>query len=157
MITQKRLKELLSYDVETGIFTRVTSTKGARVGSIAGRATKGRYVDIRVDGTRYGGHRLVWLYVYGNLPEIEIDHINHDRTDNRITNLRLAGHKANQKNRSLNKDNTSGVSGISKHISGWAVSIGGAGYIGLYKDFFEAVCMRKSLENELNYHENHGR
>ena len=157
MITQERLKELVSYDAETGVFTRLTTTQGARAGSIAGRTTKGRYVDIRVDGTRYSGHRLVWLYIYGNFPEIEIDHINHDRTDNRIINLRLAGHKANQKNRSLNKDNTSGVSGISKHISGWSVSIGGYGYVGLYKDFFEAVCIRKSLENELNYHENHGR
>ena len=94
--------------------------------------------------------------MYGYLPEDEIDHINHVRADNRICNLRLVCHSDNQKNRKLNKNNSTGVSGVCQHTHGWIVTIGNKGYIGLYTDFFEAVCSRKSAENKLNYHENHG-
>ena len=155
-LTQERLKELLNYDASTGVFTRKVSTNGAKAGDIAGRKTKGRYVEIRVDGGRYLAHRLAWLYMYGEFPSDDIDHINHIKTDNSLANLRVASKAENQKNRSLSIRNKTGVSGVCPHNSGWYVRVGKSDYLGLYKDFFEAVCVRKSAENAHNYHINHG-
>jgi len=77
IVTQAKLKEALSYNVETGVFTWNISKVGVKKGSRAECAGRG-YVLIRINDQLYRAHRLVWLYVYGVWPNT-IDHINHDR------------------------------------------------------------------------------
>ena len=107
-ITQERLRELLSYDTETGLFTRITGDARKTVGSLHHTG----YITINLDGKNYMAHRLAWLYVNGNFPPEEIDHINGKSTDNRISNLREASRKQNNENRTLRSDNTSGFQGV---------------------------------------------
>ena len=90
MLTQARLKKLLSYNTDTGEFRwRVTRRGAARAGSVAGCVRHDGYVRIAIDGKRYLAHRLAWLYVHGELVP-ELDHANGVRSDNRLDNLRPA-------------------------------------------------------------------
>jgi|DEB0MinimDraft_3_1074331.scaffolds.fasta_scaffold20825_2 hypothetical protein len=93
MLTRNRLRELFDYDQETGELARKVPTGRPRKGS------KARYRRHNVDGVDYYEHRLVWLYVYGDWPTKDIDHINGDRYDNRIDNLREVTVAQNHMNR----------------------------------------------------------
>ena len=86
-LTQERLKELYSYNPETGEFTHLLSWGKRKRGDVAGyvHPTK-RYRYIRIEGKSYFAHRLAWLYVYGKWPEDQIDHIDGVRDNNRIAN-----------------------------------------------------------------------
>jgi len=116
ILTAERLRELLHYDPDTGIFTRrVRTSTSTRVGEVAGtvRGTGG-YRCVPVDGKRYAEHRLAWFYVYGRWPTEQIDHINGIRIDNRIVNLRDASGSMNRENqRAARSDNrSSGILGV---------------------------------------------
>ena len=112
-ITQQKLKELFNYNPETGIFTRKTNVSQCKVGGVAGSDNGTGGIRMRASGKQYYAHQLAWLYIYGEWPINEIDHINHDRKDNRITNLRHVTHSDNQRNqikaRSNNKCGYLGV------------------------------------------------
>jgi len=163
IITQKRLKEILHYNPETGIFTwkiRQARSK-VSVGDAAGCKTKG-YTRIKINGKLYSSHRLAWLYVYGVFPVNQLDHINHARSDNRIENLREVTNQENHKNVSKHKRNRSGVNGIhwNSRDSNWKSGImsnGKAIFLGNFTDKFEAICARKSAEVKYGFHSNHGR
>lgn len=111
-ITQERLKELLEYDPDTGVFTRRVSSGKACAGSVAGRSLPSGHIQIGLDGRRYYAHRLAWLYVYGNWPSAEIDHVNRSPADNSLSNLREASRHENGAKRSIFSNNTSGVKGV---------------------------------------------
>ena len=96
-LTAARLRELLSYDENTGIFIWQVSTGRVKPGTVAGNPNHG-HVRLQIDGSEYWAHRLAWLYVYGVWPTQQIDHINGIRSDNRILNLRDVSHSANQQN-----------------------------------------------------------
>lgn len=117
MLKHSYLKEIISYCPETGIFTwlvKRNSHRGKVVpGSIANSVSVHGYARIGIDGSRYPAHRLAWFYVYGRWPSKQIDHINRDRLDNRIVNLREATDAENRQNMSLSVTNTSGVKGVS--------------------------------------------
>lgn len=115
-LTQSRLREVLNYDPETGVFTWAIQ-RGNRcpLGGEAGGAATDGYIYIRVDGKLYCAHRLAWLYVNGEWPVGEIDHKNRDRGDNRLCNLREATRTQNQANVGKRSDNTSGFKGVSFH------------------------------------------
>ena len=163
ILTQKELKKLLEYNERTGLFTRRTHVKrGKPVGSTLGTPSHGRFV-IRVNGINYFSHRLAWLYVYGEWPKGEIDHINHNPSDNRIFNLRVVTRSGNMRNHSLRCDSTSGVNGVSwrKNRNKWRAYIRvekgqRQKSLGYYTDKFEAICARMSANNKYGYHENHG-
>jgi hypothetical protein len=113
MITQEYLKSILSYDPETGIFIWKISKGRVKENDIAGNIHKNGYVNIKIDGLMYRSHRIAWIYIHGNLPNNEIDHINGIKNDNRIINLRQANHSENQKNCEKYKTNKSGFKGVS--------------------------------------------
>jgi hypothetical protein len=113
MLTQEKLKSILHYDSDTGIFTRLTSRGGNNVGSIAGNFDKGGYLKTNIQGKTYRTHRLAWLYIYGEFPPEEIDHINCVRNDNRLLNLRLSTRSENTYNTSIFSNNTSGYKCVS--------------------------------------------
>lgn len=159
-LTQKRLKEVLHYDFETGLFTWSMTRTRAVQGRVAGSIDGHGYRIICIDGVRHSAHRLAWLYVYGFYPQ-EVDHQNHDRSDNRMMNLRPTDRSGNGKNISMPLNNNSGVVGVSwskrlgKRRDKWEVRACGK-FLGYFDDFFEAVCKRKSAERQMNFHPNHG-
>ena len=115
MLTQERLRELLHYDPETGVFTWRIRRGRAAAGRIAGSVRKrSGYVMVRVDRAPCFAHRLVWLYVYGRQPASHIDHINGVACDNRLANLREATCAENQQNlKKARSDNKCGLLGVS--------------------------------------------
>lgn len=81
---QETLKSILKYDAFSGLFSWAVKRQKVVVGSVAGSKNSLGYVQIKISGKLYHAHRLAWLYVYGYMPEKEIDHINRIRDDNRI-------------------------------------------------------------------------
>lgn len=155
LITQERLKSLLMYNADTGDFLWRVSRGRVKAGSKAGSTNGTDYVQLRLDGYNYKAHRLAWLYVYGEWPPAEIDHINRVRCDNRISNLRSVTRAQNHQNRNKPKHNTSGYVGVSFHRrSGcWRADIkinGKQRALGLYDTKQEAVQARRAAE--LNTH-----
>ena len=160
MITQERLKELLHYCPETGVFTHIKPRKGIRVGEIAGTKSS-LYVVLRIDGKLYKAHRLAFLYMTGSLPLRDVDHINQVRIDNGWINLRLVRTKDNNKNKTLHKSNTSGFNGVgwSKKENRWIAYIGVNGslkMLGRFKQKTKAIAARKKADIKYGFHPNHG-
>lgn len=121
-----RLRELLHYDPDTGIFRwLVASANRIKINSVAGTKSSKGYLRIQIDRKIYPAHRLAWVYVYGAWPKGFIDHINRDRADNRLCNLRDATASENMRNCGVRKNNTSGYKGVSywAHKKLWAAQI----------------------------------
>lgn len=126
LITQERLKELLSYDPETGVFRwRVARGKNAKAGAIAGSKNARGYWVIAISGRGYRAHRLAWLYMTGAWPEADIDHINLLKGDNRFRNLRDATRAQNIRNTTARRNNRCGSKGVYfiKKASKWGAQI----------------------------------
>jgi HNH endonuclease/AP2 domain len=148
-ITAQMVREVLTYDPETGAFLwRVNRRGTARVGTVAGTITPKGYRDIWVGGNNYRAHRLAWLYVYGSWPDGHIDHINQVKDDNRIANLRVATRSENMQNRRMYKNNASGFRGVYKTARGrWTAKITANGkkrYFGPFdspEDAYVAYCV----------------
>lgn len=108
------LKRLLAYNAKTGEFRWRESRGGRRKGDLAGSLDDKGYRVIRLNRVLYRAHRLVWLLHTGELPEI-VDHINHERDDNRFKNLRAVTTSENNANMDMRSDNKSGFKGVSFH------------------------------------------
>lgn len=122
--TAERLRTLLDYCQETGRFTWRFNRGGRAVaGSVAGATDKRGYICINVDCHLYKAHRLAWLYVYGEWPDGEIDHIDGQPANNAIANLRVADRTAQNRNRKINKTNTFGLKGVGRHGKRFKASI----------------------------------
>lgn len=155
MITQERLKELLIYEKPTGVFIWTDKASPKVRHHIAGTITKRGYVNIDVDGKQYKAHRLAWLYVHGYMPKEHIDHINQDKSDNSISNLREASPRQNKYNQGLTTRNTSGFKGVSFHkASGkWRAQINhnnATKYLGLYGTAEEASMAYDKASKEIH-------
>ncbi len=107
----KRLRSLVEYDPETGVFRWKAPNKGkAKVGQIINGWNAGKgYKMVGLDFGRYYLHRLAWQYVHGREPLDQIDHINRNVTDNRICNLREANAAQNGWNQLRNRAGFKGV------------------------------------------------
>lgn len=110
-LTREQLMSLMSYDQDTGRFTWISAKRYGLVGKVAGTEMQG-YVMIRINRIGYLAHRLAWLYVHGEFPSGNLDHINGKTSDNRICNLRDADQFQNMQNRAISKNNKSGHIGV---------------------------------------------
>lgn len=128
-LTVARLKELFHYHPRKGQFVRakrVGNSSRQQVGfAPTGTGAQG-YPMVTIDGRKYSCHRLAWLYVHGTWPVGEIDHINGDRTDYRIANIRDVSHAENIQNvRKARTDSKSGLLGASwcEQTKSWVMAI----------------------------------
>ena len=161
-LTQERLKELLGYNPDTGEFKWTEDGAGRRTSLTAGSINQNGYLIISINGNSFSAHRLAFLYMTGRFPLCQCDHINHNRIDNRWLNLTDVTHLENQKNRSLQKSNTSGFTGVNwhKHDKKWQSSIQVKGkqiYLGSFLEKEDAIDARIKAETEHGFHPNHGR
>jgi len=162
--TQAMVRKYFVYNPYTGkLYWKLRANKASIIGNPAGTVTgmlpNAGYVTVGFFGKQYLVHRLIWLYIHGKWPEKQIDHINHDRTDNRIHNLRTVSHYTNMKNKSLYSTNRSGYSGVEPHGENWKARIGVKGtkvLLGVFSTYKEAVAARQAGEKLLEYHSNHG-
>jgi hypothetical protein len=137
------------------LFWKVSTSNRVKVGQEAGNKRKDGYKEIKVNNKRYLNHRIIWKMHYGDILEgKQIDHINGNRSDNRIENLRLVTNGQNQLNSVLKSSNKLGIKGVYKSSKNkWAIW---RGNIRSYaNDFFDACCVRKSWESNNEYCKKH--
>lgn len=125
-LTHEYLLSVFRYDPDSGLFMRKNSHYGSNGNMVSAgifNKTSG-YIVLTVFGRQYKAHRLAWFYVHGEWPQGEIDHINGDRSDNRIMNLRVATSLENKQNRGFDTRNTTGFMGVYRSGKKWRASIG---------------------------------
>jgi hypothetical protein len=150
---QSFLNNLYFYDEITGLLTLKAT------GESAGMRGSGGYQVVKIGDGTFLLHRIIWKMATGDDPEF-IDHINGIKTDNRLLNLRSVTKTGNNRNKSTQKNNQSGVNGVTFRRGRWVAQIpmpGGGRHLGQYDTAAEAVAARKAAEKVLGYHRNHGR
>lgn len=173
LLTPSLVREFLSYNPNTGEFTWLPRDRIHFAGERHWRMWNSRFAGKPIGsmGTRYyrivlfyrlyPAHRLAWAWMTGEWPEEDIDHIDHDGSNNRWSNLRAVSHKDNARNLSLKTNNTSGINGVSFDVrrNKWTAYIqvdGKSKYLGAYVDLQEAAKARESANVQYGFHENHG-
>lgn len=143
-LTAERLRELFYYEKETGLFFRKVAISNVKAGKLTGSKNTAGHMGFRVDKKMCLAHRLAWLYTYGKWPDGQIDHINGQRSDNRIANLRDVSASINAQNTRLPRsDNKTGFLGVSwkacanKYVAQIQVN-SKIKYLGLFADPLEA-------------------
>ncbi|MDO9381848.1 MAG: HNH endonuclease [Hyphomicrobiaceae bacterium] len=144
-LTPERLREVVSYNSETGEFRWLqNSSPYAKrhpysAGDVAGARHSNGYLAFWVDRKKYLAHRVAFFWVHGRWPSADLDHVNRDRTDNRIVNLREASRVQNNGNSGIPNHNTSGIKGVRWHAARgkWVAQISinnRCKYLGIYAD-----------------------
>lgn len=112
---QDYLRKIFDYDPDTGILTwKITMGRRAVAGNRAGTQNPSGYRNIKIHGVVYKEHRIIWKLVHGTEPD-EVDHENHIKNGNKLSNLRQGTHSDNGGNRTVQKNNKLGIKGVSKH------------------------------------------
>jgi len=155
-MTQKRLKRFVSYNPKSGKFYSRDSHK------VLGTPNSEGYLLVQLGVKHYALHRLAWLYVYGKYPEGVIDHLDHNKKNNAIENLRDISQLENCKNQKLQTNNTSGFTGVHWHKrrKKWIADIkidNKKKHLGCFDSIEEAVEVRRIANEKYNFHENHGK
>lgn len=155
MISQEYLKELFEYK-NGNLYWKISLNKKIIVGSKAGSIGKLGYLSVQINKKKYKTHRLVFLYHYGYLPK-EIDHIDNDKTNNNVDNLRQASRSDNMKNMGFHSKNKSGFKGVNWHKASnrWTVQLmveNKKKYFGIYQDLELADLVAQEARNK--YHKN---
>lgn len=180
-LTQEIVRELLDYDSETGILTwkerdvkwfndslkrtakHVAATWNTRYSNKEAAYIKGEgYYEIKVLGKGYKAHRIIWLWMTGSFPKEHIDHINHNRSDNRWINLRSVSLLDNMRNKKRQFNNKTGMSGVfykesTKRYHVYFRIKGKHTFLGSFIDKEQAFEIRKEAEIKYGFHENHGK
>ena len=156
-LTQAELKRLFDYDPATGVLIRRVPLGCAGVGSIAGSIKPDGYVRININKRPFYAHRLVWLWHYGSWPTQQLDHINHQRADNRVENLRGASMAQNKQNSILRANNPSGCRGVTRcrTTNKWWAQIGHENVkicLGRFDILSDAIAARQDAERRLHSH-----
>jgi hypothetical protein len=119
-----RVRELLDYDPDTGLFRWRVDRRKTRAGSIAGCAYPSGYIRIKIDMRECLAHRLCWLYVTGAWPVGQIDHRDGDKANNRFANLRDVTRSVNAQNqRKAQANNQAGLLGVRRCHKRWRATI----------------------------------
>lgn len=146
------LLAILEYDKVTGIFRwKLTRSGNALCGAIAGCLNSKGYQQIRINGYSYLAHRLAWFYEYGTWPTSQLDHIDRNKQNNVIGNLREANASVNAYNTEPRKGNSSGVKGVyycntTRHWKSWIWLNGEHRHLGCFLRKEDAVKCRKDAE-----------
>lgn len=124
IVSAQQLRELLDYNADTGVFTRLVSVSSrAQGGDVAGCKSNG-YIVIRIFGKSRYAHRLAWLHVHGEWPVGHIDHMDGCGTNNRIANLRDVTHSTNMQNMiRATIRSTNGFLGVMRSRKRWEARI----------------------------------
>jgi hypothetical protein len=174
------LRQLIDYDPDTGVLRWLertpdmfTDSGGLAVlhcqswnsrfsGKVTGYLAKTGYLMVKIGRRLYSAHRLAWAIHHGIEPADQIDHINGERADNRIINLRSVSASDNSRNQKMRTTNTTGVMGVNWHPARqrWVSNIYADGrrtHLGYFRSFDAAVAARKAAEVTHGFHSNHGR
>ena len=149
MLTQERIHHLFTYDKEKGVLVRNCTTGRALAGTSSFAKDRDGYHIVGIDGKLYRTHRVIWFYIYGKFPDGYLDHINRNRTDNKIENLRQVSKAQNRENIDVAVNSKSGVKGVwlHKQTKKWCASIGYKGkniHLGSFKSIEEAYAAYKT-------------
>jgi len=180
-LTHDNIREILDYDPITGVLTWKerglhwfenyrypealqqnwnTRFKGKRAGSVNKGPSGYLRRQISIMGGVYKEHRIIWLWMTGKFPE-NVDHIDQDATNNKWSNLRETSREENQKNMSLNRNNTSGFCGVSKSRNGkWVARVVHKRknyYLGTFDEIDEAAMEVLEFRADHGFHRDHGR
>lgn len=154
-LSAERLREVVSYCPDSGcMIWRVPLSRNSKVGHEVGSIGAKGYRMVGIDHRYYLVHRLAWLYHFGCWPSEFIDHINGDKSDNRIANLRAATNSQNLRNMPLTKRNKSGVKGVCWHAKRrrWVAEIRvdtKLKHIGYFSDLNEAARAYENVAREV--------
>ncbi|WEL95513.1 HNH homing endonuclease [Xanthomonas phage vB_XooS_NR08] len=149
-ITVADVLDRYHYDPETGVFLHARSRQGAKAGTAAGGDMLG-YKVLSFSGHLCLAHRVAWLLVHGKWPENDLDHVDGDRSNNRISNLRECSQAENSQNKGKYSNNTSGVTGVTwnKQCQKWHAQLMVAGnqiFLGLFSTIEEAAQARAAAK-----------
>ncbi len=142
---QKTARKLFSYDPDTGLLVRRERCgRRSKIGEVVGHPDTCGYLQTSVNNKLYRVHRLIWMWVYGAWPVGEVDHVDRDNTNNRITNLREVTTQTNLYNKSTYKNNWSGTPGVNWYAPSckWVATISAGGkrvHLGYFRDKDEAA------------------
>lgn len=159
--SQARIKELLDYDPETGIFRWKHSRGPNKANEVAGWKHYTGYLYIGFDNQQFKAHRLAWVFIHGCPPAGMLDHIDRDIRNNRISNLREASEQQNNQNKRPYRNSRTGVKGIgwSAQSRKWRARIQANGRVhslGLFSSFEEALQARQTAETALHIFQERG-
>ncbi len=160
------IQDILVYDLVSGrFFNKVTRSPKALKGAEAGSIQRDGYRRISLGGKWFAAHRLAWDLNNPKdklTPQEQIDHVDHNRVNNRPFNLEKKSNAANHKNMSIQKNNKSGIAGVYFNAKEklWYAQIfnGGAKtHLGCFRSLLDAAATRKSAEISMGFHKNHGK
>jgi len=162
ILSKEYVLSQLFYDRERGEFRWVVPKRGIKPFSIAGHTNDQGYSIICLDSKKHRAHRLVWLCETGEFPQEEIDHIDGDRSNNHISNLRTVSRAENKRNIGKPINNKSGYQNVLWYppLNKWHVQISKNGkriHIGYYFTLNEAVDARDAALAKYGFHKNHGK